>query len=206
MYFINIFQFALITFLTLAPLQALSCPPSSSAMTLPSNEVIEEAIIDFQEEVKAFETLGDEWGRYMGMVEELNQLPITDKRRDKVTDLFKRVNKYTLMGYPAHIRLDRNSAFYSALVAKKYGSEVSFGIGPDGFMGKIVLAHEIGHSFGYGEADADYFAASTEYDFWDLAQYYFTKQDPADWDTTSSSGKDYLPNATRLYLMSIPFM
>lgn len=186
--------------------QALSSPPSNSPITLPSNTAVEKAIIDFQEEVRSFEELGDEWGRYMGMIEELNQLPILDKRRDRVTDLFKRVNKYTLMGYPAHIRADRNSAFYNHLAAENYGSQVSFGIGPDGFMGKIVLAHEIGHSFGMGEEDADYFAASTDYDLWDLAEYYLTKKDPKDWDLATSSGKDYLPSRTRFNLMAIPFM
>ena len=195
-----------ILFALIISTSVLPCPPSQQHQNLPSNEVVESAIIDFQEEVKAFEVLGDEWGRYMGMIEELNQLPIVDKRRDKVTDLFIKVNKYTLFGYPTHIRSDRNSAFYNDLVAKKYGSQVSFGIGPDGFMGKIVLAHEIGHSFGYGEADADYFAASTDYDMWDLAEYYLTKKDPTDWDSLEKGSKDYLPNGIRLRLMAIPFM
>lgn len=171
------------------------------AQDLPSNEEVIEAIIDFQEEVKAMASLGGAWAQYPPNMDLIGTFPITDTRSVKVTEIFKKDNRYTLFGYPAHLRSDRNSGFYGPKVAKAYGTPIHFSIGPDGYMGTIVLAHEIAHSFGMGEEDADYFAASISYDLWDFAEYYLTNEES--WSDHSKGSKDYLPAAQRLQLMAI---
>lgn len=193
MQFIIALTIALIAF----PVNARACD-HEQAQAFPTLSKVERAISEFLSEVYGHEGL-EGFTRRRNMFDVINDpmRPVLDVRGAK--ELMGRHNPYTLMGYPARLTTRKNSYFLGSQAQKALGLEAHFNIGPGAYMGKIVLAHEIGHTFGLDEVEADVFAAAyAQHDVWDLAEYYLMH--PEGWG--EEAGGDYLPPAARLQLMA----
>jgi hypothetical protein len=176
----------------------LVLPICGQAQVLPPFSKVEGAIAVFLSEVHGHEGVGG-FERRRNMFDVINDpmRPVLDVRGAK--ELMGRHNPYTLMGYPARLTTRKNSYFLGSRAQKALGLEAHFNIGPGAYMGKIVLAHEIGHTFGLNEVEADVFAAAySQHDVWDLAEYYLLH--PGGWG--EEAGGDYLPAAARLQLIA----
>ena len=180
-----------------APIKLHACS-QNQAQALPTFSKVGGAISEFLSEVYGHEGL-EGFGRRRNMFDIVSDpmRPVLDVRGAK--ELMGRHNPYTLMGYPARLTARKNSYFLGSRAQKALGLEAHFSLGPGAYMGKIVLAHEIGHVFGLNEVEADVFAAAyAQHDVWDLAEYYLMH--PEGWG--EEAGEDYLPAAARLQLMA----
>tara|TARA_Y100000034_G_C6891917_1_gene410486 strand:+ start:105 stop:701 length:597 start_codon:yes stop_codon:yes gene_type:complete len=188
----------LISLILINPLTSLACEPSTTNH-LPSFAAVEEGINTFLSEVHGHEGI-EGFERNINMFDVITpERPIVDVRGAK--EFMAQDNPYTLMGVPARLTTRRNSYFFGKRAQKAFGLDAHFNLGPEGYMGKIVLAHEIGHIYGLGEVDADIFAAAyAQHGVWDLAEYYLMTEEGYWEDSTTDN--DYLPNQARLQLMA----
>lgn len=199
--------------ITLLSTPVLACEPGE-ATPLPTFEQVTYAISDFQSEVYGHQDM-DGFRRYRNMfdVNADESRPIVDSW-GAMELMTARHNNYTLMGYPARITTRNNSHFLGERAVKhfnKLGANTSkhFSIGPGAMMGKLVLAHEIAHTFGLNEVEADVFAtAYAGHNAWDVAEYYLktgegmTSDDiDAHWANEKPNG-DYLSPRDRLALQA----
>jgi len=193
--------FFAISLILINPITSLACEPSTTNNhELPSFNTVEEGIDTFLAEVHGHEGI-EGFERNISMFDVITpDRPIVDVWGAK--EFFSQENPYSLMGYPARLTTRKNSYFFGERAQKAFNLGPHFNIGPGGYMGRIVLAHEIGHTYGLGEVDADVFAAAyAQHDAWDLAEYFMLHPEQGYWEDTASGG-DYLPTQDRLRLMA----
>lgn len=190
--------FLVISFIVLNPQTVSACDIHHQ---LPTFNEVEEGIADFLSEVFGHSKM-EGFERNISMFDVVTDpnRPIVDVWGAK--EFFAQENPYTLMGYPARLTTRKNSYFFGEKAQKALNIGPHFNIGPGAYMSKIVLAHEIGHTYGLNEVEADIFAATyAQHDIWDLAEYYLAHPEEGYWENASSNN-DYLPTQSRIRLMA----